>query len=66
MKDDLDLFVSALEEVQTAVKNEQPLAEQILRWLKSLFKAITSILATVCPRSGHPILHSGSRCVLNI
>jgi methyl-accepting chemotaxis protein len=49
MKDNLDLFVSALEEVQSAVKNEQSLAEQILRWLKSLFKAISSILATVCP-----------------
>jgi hypothetical protein len=49
MKNDLNLFVSALEEVQIAVKNERSLAEQILRWLKSLFEAITSILTTVYP-----------------
>ena len=49
MKDNIDLFVSALEEVQIAVKNERSLAEQILRWLESLFKVITSILATASP-----------------
>jgi hypothetical protein len=49
MMHNLDSFVSALEEVQVAVKKEPLLAEQILGWLKYLFKAIASILATVCP-----------------
>jgi hypothetical protein len=46
---DLDLFVSALEDIQVAVKTEQSLAEHTLRWLKSLLKAVTGILATACP-----------------
>lgn len=44
---DLDSFVSALEEVQVAVK-ERPLAEKLLGWLRYLFKAIMSMIATVC------------------
>jgi primosomal protein N'' len=49
MKDNLDKFVSVLEEVQVTVKKEPSLAERILGWLKYLFKAIARILATVCP-----------------
>ena len=45
----LDQFVSVLEDIQVAVKKEPLLAEQILGWLKPLFKAIASILATVYP-----------------
>jgi hypothetical protein len=43
----LDSFVSALEEVQVAVK-EQSLAEKFLGWLKYLLKAVVSIVAAVC------------------
>jgi hypothetical protein len=46
MKEGIDLFVSALQNVQLAMKHEPPLAERILRWLKSLFKVIVSILDT--------------------
>ena len=46
---DLDSFVSALEEVQIAMKKEPSLAERILGWLKYLFKAVARILAAVCP-----------------
>jgi hypothetical protein len=49
MMHNLDSFVSVLEEVQVAVKKEPLLAERTLGWLKSLFKAIASIIATVCP-----------------
>ena len=47
MKDNLKSFVSALEEVQVAVK-EQSLAEKFLGWLKYLLKVIVSIVAAVC------------------
>jgi hypothetical protein len=43
----LDSFVSALEEVQVAVK-ERSLAEKFLGWLKYLLKAVVSIVAAVC------------------
>ena len=43
----LKSFVSALEEVQVAVK-EQSLAEKFLGWLKYLLKAIVSVVAAVC------------------
>jgi hypothetical protein len=46
---DLDSFVSALEEVQIAMKKEPSLAERILGWLKYLFKVVAGILATVRP-----------------
>jgi hypothetical protein len=42
----LNLFVSALEDVQVAMKIERSLAEHILRWLESLFKTIADIIAT--------------------
>ena len=45
----LNLFVSALEDVQVAMKTERSLAEHILRWQESLFKTIGDIFATVCP-----------------
>jgi hypothetical protein len=45
----LNLFVSALENVQVAVKTERSLSELILRWLKALLKAVASVLATACP-----------------
>ena len=47
MKDNLKSFVSALEEVHVAVK-EQSLAEKLLGWLKYLLKAIIRIVAAVC------------------
>ena len=50
MKEGIDLFVSALQNVQLAMRHEPPLAERILRWLKSLFKVIVSILDT----ASHP------------
>jgi hypothetical protein len=51
MTHDLDSFVSALEEIQAKVKvtKERSLAERILRWLKSLFKAIAVVIATISP-----------------
>lgn len=55
MKDNLDSFVSVLEKIQVTVKRqkERSLAERILGWLKSLFKAITRIFATLfSPISG--------------
>ena len=55
MKDNLDSFVSVLEKIQVTVKKkkERSLAERILGWLKSLFKAITRIFATLfSPISG--------------
>jgi len=58
MKDSLVSFVSILEELQVTVKREPSLAEQILGWLKYLFKAIAGILATVCPLISTLLLHS--------
>jgi hypothetical protein len=49
MTNDLNLFVSALENIQIAVKTERLLAEDILRWLNSLLKAVASILAIGYP-----------------
>ena len=46
---DLNLFVSALEKVQVTVEKERSLAERILRWLKSLFRAIAMIFAALAP-----------------
>jgi hypothetical protein len=54
MTNDLNLFVSALENVQVTMKNERPLAEHILRYMKSLFNAVASILST-----GPPITSAG-------
>ena len=63
MKDNLASLVSALEKVQVTVKKERSLAERILGWLKSLFKAIARIFATFCvPISG--LLHSAEPEVL--
>lgn len=58
MKDNLNSFVSDLEEVQVIVKKEPSLGEQILGWLKSLSKAIARILATLCPPISTILLHS--------
>jgi hypothetical protein len=58
MMNNLDSFVSVLKEAQVAVKKELSLAEQILGWLKYLFKAITRILATVCPPISALLFHS--------
>jgi hypothetical protein len=46
---DLNSFVSTLEKIQVKVKKEGSLAERILRWLKSPFKAITTIFASRTP-----------------
>jgi hypothetical protein len=43
----LDSLVSALEELQVAVK-ERSLAEKFMGWLKYLLKAVVSIVAAVC------------------
>jgi hypothetical protein len=48
VKDGVDLFVSALQNVQVAMKDDRLLADRILRWLKSLFKVIVSILEKPC------------------
>ena len=60
MKDNLNSFVSVLEELQVTVKREPSLAEQILGWVKSLFKAIARILATVCPPISALLHHSAA------
>ena len=49
MKDNLDAFVSVLQDVQVTVKKEPSLKEWIMGWLKYLYQATTRILATVCP-----------------
>jgi hypothetical protein len=46
MMDDLDLFVSALEEIRV---KERSLAGRVRRWLKSLFEAIAKVIATIFP-----------------
>ena len=48
---DLDSFVSALEKAQVTV------AERILRWLKSLFKAIAAIFTTLTPSGSSTVHH---------
>jgi hypothetical protein len=48
IKDNLKLFVSVLEEVQVTMKKEPSWVERIPGWLKSLYKTIASIVATVC------------------
>ena len=54
MKDGVDLFISALRNVQVGMKNERSQTERILRWLKSLFKVIAIILDTASPPSTVP------------
>ena len=49
MQENLNSFVSTLEEVQTTMKKEPSRVERILRWLKSLFKVVARIIAIVCP-----------------
>jgi hypothetical protein len=49
MTNDLNSFVSVLEKAQVAVEKERSLVDRILRWLKSLFKAIAEIIATYAP-----------------
>jgi len=49
MNNNIKHFVYILEEVQFTMKNEPSLAEQVLGWLKYLFKALATVLATVCP-----------------
>jgi hypothetical protein len=58
MNDNLNSFVSVLEDVQVTAKEEPSLAEKILGWLKYLFKAIARILATVCPLISALLLQS--------
>jgi hypothetical protein len=58
MKDNLDKFVSVLENVQVTVKKGRSLTERILGWLKSLFKAIVRIFATFCAPISALLLHS--------
>jgi hypothetical protein len=58
MIDNLNSFVSILEDVQATVKEEPSLAEKILGWLKYLFKVIARILATVCPLISALLLQS--------
>ena len=43
----LNLFVSTLEKVQVTVEKERLMVERILRWLKSLLKAIAKFFATL-------------------
>jgi hypothetical protein len=56
---DLNSFVSALEKAQVTVEKERKerLAERILRWLKSLFKAIATIFATLTPSGSSTVRH---------
>jgi hypothetical protein len=58
MKDSLDKFVSVLENVQVTVKKQRSLAKRILGWLKSLFKAIAWVFATLCDPFSALLLHS--------
>jgi hypothetical protein len=58
MIDNLNSFVSILEDVQVTAKEEPSLAEKILGWLKYLFKVIARILATVCPLISALLLQS--------
>jgi hypothetical protein len=57
MTNDLDSFVSALEKAQVTVEKGRSLAERILRWLKTLFKAIARIFATLSPSISESLLH---------
>jgi hypothetical protein len=56
MTRDLRLFVSTLEDIQVKVEKKR-LAEQILRWLKLLFKAIANIFATLTPSISGTVRH---------
>jgi hypothetical protein len=58
MNENLNSFVSVLEDVQVTAKEEPSLAEKILGWLKYLFKVIARILATVCPLISALLLQS--------
>ena len=54
---DLNSFVSALEKAQVTVEKEWSLVERILLWLKSLFKAIATIFATLTPSGSSTVRH---------
>jgi hypothetical protein len=58
MKDNLNSFVSVLEEVQVTVNRDRSPAGQIVGWLKSLFNTIARILAIVCPPISALLRHS--------
>ena len=52
---EIDSFVSALKKMKVAVETQKPLGkerslvERVLRWLKSMFKAIAAIFAKLTP-----------------
>jgi hypothetical protein len=56
MTRDLRSFVSTLEKIQVKVEKKR-LAEQILRWLKLLFKAIAKVFATLTPSISGTVRH---------
>ena len=55
MTQELNSFVTGLEKCQVAVKKERSLLERILRWLRSLFKAIAMIFAAFAPLIAAPL-----------
>jgi hypothetical protein len=57
MTNDLNSFVSALEKAQVTMEKEWSLVERILLWLKSLFKAITTIFAVLYPSISDTLRH---------
>jgi hypothetical protein len=54
---ELDSFVSVLKKMQVTVARERSLVERILRWLKSMFKAIATIFATLTPSISDIVRH---------
>jgi hypothetical protein len=46
---ELDSFVVALKKMQVTVAKERSLVDRILRWLKTMFKAIATIFASLTP-----------------
>ena len=54
---ELDSFVSALTKMQVAVERERSIVERILRWLKTMFKAIATIFAKLTPPISAIIRH---------
>ena len=54
---ELDSFVSALKKMQVAVGKERSLIERILRWLKTMFKAIATIFASLTPSISDVVRH---------
>ena len=54
---ELESFVTALKNVQVTVAKEKSLVERILQWLKSMFKAIATIFATLTPSISAIVRH---------